>query len=576
MPITLKSFDNDAMSGKYKKGTYENFSRTQPNESIHNATILTPERKGYTNKRAIFNDQGDNDDGIEFDDTRIETPKLLRRDKSFNSSEIPSGYRSSFTTRQPQDPFVTTTKVPLKNDGPSENRRPSTPKIAVVDKINKYKSRNGTPLRNSPIVSSDHRDFSFDNGNHHDEADIIRNLRIIADDNTFQPNNIPANNGRVKRSKRSDDDVTMSPPSSLKMKPWKFQKDAKHDRSNKLNDDIIEADHTSGEIEFDSSDEDDNEEGKKDSYKVFEKKIQDSSHFDRVTTPTLSMRNNDNASPSDSYKKDHSILYRSADRGDEGDAQENALDKLSDIWGGMTSEKVLDQINSSFSYLKEQDTKLNQSEHIPQINFDNEIDINSDEGSADDSDPEILQELDSHLPRSELPTSDHHRSEIYKSERNYNAHSYNTGVHRIPISKVSSPIKVIEDTTNPSLPTRPKYSQLSGRYARQVMKEKRESIQNHELSSNAVPVQRADDYDYDYVAWPRSRWVKLRNLLALEKLTENIIVNSDLVLNSFECSSKQELKERIKYLKEYERHKFHSRKITTPKQMKKSVGKKKL
>lgn len=194
----------------------------------------------------------------------LETPKSFRQDNSMR-----------FSTRK------TTIKVPLRN-GDEEGRRVSTP--TVMERLTKYRSRNGTPLRTSSgrkpslindnnVTSPASNQFSGTmnndtahkqlgngdniNNNQDDNVDensniidreredaLIKQRKLISDDNKFSPNQsstklfkttsyhnsqngFPNNSSPTKVHSRSFNDVDQpirSPPSNLKVRPLDFDK----------------------------------------------------------------------------------------------------------------------------------------------------------------------------------------------------------------------------------------------------------------------------------------------------------------------------------------------------------------
>lgn len=156
----------------------------------------------------------------EFDDTRIETPKILRNELLNNSY---STSNSDAINATPDKPYVfrkSTTLIPLKDHG-SNIKESSRAKHPFAYR---YRSRNGTPLRKPPIkLDNNHGNFTADTAKS-DTKLISPNNKL--NPGQLQPTNLalmqeiqyssPTRNGSYKRQTFS------SSPASLKMKPLSF------------------------------------------------------------------------------------------------------------------------------------------------------------------------------------------------------------------------------------------------------------------------------------------------------------------------------------------------------------------
>lgn len=499
-------------------------------------SALSSPRRSKNTQRNVFNESSDD----EFDDTeienRIDTPKTLRRDISNNTYDL-----SSNISRQKLQTVTTT--IPLKDEAPgSRDVAPSTPSKQLLDKINRYRSRNGTPLKQSPIVSSPK--YSAEETD--PEAEIIRNLKLINDHNKFVPD-----------YQSHGSNVTMSPPSNLKIRPLKFGNTSEKD-----------------DIEFDPSDLENTTPKKALNILPSEllKPMVASDVFsaqkpnDKVRTALFSPKVSNGKLSSDVFNPEVTPLRSTSEsivtnvksnpqeilENDRIDEDEIDIDRLTETVRseGLTKEEIMEQINSSVNLLKEKDIFRTKPDEIPQFN-DNEILASNDEEAS--SDDEILQELDSHLPRSELLPSD--RSGIRGFAKEISDDELE---RRKPISKISSPVKILEAPE-----TKRESNSLSGQYARHLMRKRREKVktkiqttlQSGDNTSLNVHVSNTEHSitPEEYSEWPSQKWRKLQKLLDLPTLTEDIIINSDLVLNNLKCSSKQELKDRVQYLQEYRR-----------------------
>lgn len=177
----------------------------------------------------LVSDEEDDMKDLEFEDTRLETPKSSR-----------------YSTQR------TTIKVPLKS-GDEQSQRITTP--TVMERLTKYKSRNGTPLRTSskrkstgpsdPMIASSPKEADPNIIDREREDTLIKQRKLISDDNKFSPNDtsvklfktsdfshtaphVPTTHSSPTRvHSRSFNDVDpkiQSPPSNFRIRPLNFDK----------------------------------------------------------------------------------------------------------------------------------------------------------------------------------------------------------------------------------------------------------------------------------------------------------------------------------------------------------------
>lgn len=178
------------------------------------------------------------DNDLEFDDTKLETPRSFRHENS-------TRYSTKYSTKR------TTMKIPLKTGDEEHNQKLGTP--TVMERLTKYRSRNGTPLR--PNLGSEEK--LTENSNLIDKAredTLIKLRKLISDDNKFSPNDsstklfksveypqkhhndrLTTRSSPTRINSRSFDEMgshIQSPPSNLKIRPFDFDKLNQEDNKN--------------------------------------------------------------------------------------------------------------------------------------------------------------------------------------------------------------------------------------------------------------------------------------------------------------------------------------------------------
>lgn len=432
-------------------------------------------------------------DDIEFDDTRIETPRELRRERprlaqnNVSLSDITEpnvkerSLRSELTSRSPFKSGILSDKSQLNNISLNNGSR-------LVGRDAAYRTRNGTPLKHVQNRSSNF------------ETPLpIRNKyktdlsgKLISNDNKFSPNTSTSIRQGPQNPSNS---FTITPPSNLKVRPVSFNRhvestisptkperrkiDVNENYDNKM---------SNQDIEFDSSDEEEYPIKKAESIK------RHASHSDEKRA-----------------KKDtQKLANHEADRNREED-------------GDISRSEILDRINATINSLieKENSRPFLSSKQSPRSHILDENDLVHDESSSS-SPGDILNELDSFM------------STKRKGDDNIHA-------KRITPPFVDSPNPMQPKKTNS--PTA--LTKLSGKYAREVLRKRK-----HGENAITKPNQEISDE-----LWPVSKWSKLNRILKLKSLSRLDIVNSHILLQKLGCKSKADLEQRVNFLIRYNKAK---------------------
>lgn len=570
MSTTLKSFDLD------------------DDNSFISRKPQTPKLRGLNTRNqqlSIFRSRETIEDDIEFDDTRMD----MTEQGAFNIEGMNGGNRRRSNV-YPQSNYLvknTTTTVPLKDTSYSESRsRPnrspyvgSTPDV-MLGRINKHRSRNGTPLKLPPLNSS-HLSSDSERQNQkilpeeNVEDSLIKHRKLISDDNKFSPGNARGTvntrnslNGLqdgspTRRNDRPIIENVTTPPSNLKVRPFSFESASKKLPSlsgpGKKLFDISKEEHSNeNDIEFDSSDIDDNGTSGNIHLSSFSKLNGQIEH----QSPNLQTTTHSQAKPNFNQElgyQSEGILVSQPERHSppriekntensvenfDKQKNENGLDTKSayEEYGDISRAEILEKINSTINTLIERDRSASSplkeaTLKEDRISLDNAnlIESISDDDSSDESPDEILNELDS----------------VFHSNLS------NSGIQNIEIMKEKSPA---EDRGSPyerrakATPIRTHYSRLSDKYARQILKRRKNESNTKEVypdmdvrENNDVPLA------YESTEWPTEKWLKLNKVLQLEKLTKKDIINSEVLLSRLGCSSKEELKQRVEFLIQFNR-----------------------
>ncbi|CCE73230.1 Piso0_000259 [Millerozyma farinosa CBS 7064] len=426
---------------------------------------------------------------IEFDDTRIETPRELRRERpwimqssvSLSDQTEPNVkgrfLRSDSTSRSPFKGGIISDKSQSINMSSNNG-----PRLAGRDSA--YRTRNGTPLKQvqnrsstfeTPLrVREKHKDGSSD--------------KLISNDNRFSPNNSTSIRSGPQNPSNS---FTLTPPSNLKVRPVSFDRQegstispTKPERRKMDMNENDENKKSNQDIEFDSSDEEE--------YAI--------KNVESVQRPA----------PHSEEKKAKKDTSKVANHEVERNKEED---------GDISRSEILERINATINSLieKENSRPFLSSRQSPRSHISDENHSAQDDSSS--SSPEdILNELDSFMST--------------KRKGDDNIHEKETA----PLLEDSPRSTDPKKTASPTFLTK-----LSGKYAREVIRKRK-----YGENANTKPNQESSD-----VLWPVSKWSKLNRILKLKSLSRSDIINSDILLKKLGCKSKDDLEQRINFLISY-------------------------
>lgn len=483
-------------------------------------------------KEKMFSDEDDSDNDLDFDETNLETPKGFKplRDPTTNNNS------SSFAPKGLYKTQSRTVKVPLKDDSSA-----IAPKRSASTPVSKYRSRNGTPLRQPPITSTA---LELDE-EEHEEATIIKNGKLISDENRYSPN-LP-NLSKLKSPRKSPirnvnvPSNVISPPPNFKLTPVDF---LFLSRSNgkKSNDKADEIPQSNGkDIEFDPSDDDEVD------------KVEQ--QIEHVEVEKIQVHGNSNGSPIDRSKKfkTHPTFIVELNLMLETPPQPSNIPSSSPSPdpNDISRADILERINSTIQSIKERElNELKSSSPIkrpsllgresPQaqyphrhlqgpnedFNFNGEDDIKEVEeliGLDDDMDENdnILQEIDTYLPTSPAQIETKIRGGLL-------------------VNNVES--------------DSPQLSKFPGGYERSMLAENLSIPPETDTMPFSTTTGSTSSARASKNEWSTSKWLKLKKILALKKLTLFEIINNSIIQESL-AISKKDLANRVHFLMELERHK---------------------
>ncbi|CUM49931.1 unnamed protein product [Debaryomyces tyrocola] len=564
MSATLKSFDSNDDSIAFRK--------------IRSPKLRNLNRRDQNDPG--FYGNGHYEDDIEFDDTRMDIDDM-KPNSPFNDENMSNNRRSGHDSFLQHDYVIrdTTTKVPLK-DSPRTNKA-STPDM--LDRINKYRSKNGTPLRLPPLNSSQ---FSnSDNESHsiliEDKAEdsLIKHRKLISDDNKFSPGRTQGSlkkvardtsNGHIvasptKTMNRPINEAIITPPSNLKVRPFIFGSasrklpSASVSRKGLPGKTHVSTSKHDEDIEFDSSDVDGEDgDGATRSRLLSSTTRFNPSNSNQIPKPSSDIKQHTHTN---NYNKDDSIELR--DEQHISQANPTFESKIEDIqntsiketnkkekYGDISRAEILEKINSTINSLMEKDklasspSKINVEDILPQ-NIDKEI-VPAE--SSDESPEEIINELDSFFSGNKSNTGNQGSADFnHRSPSKFSVSNNDQGL-------------ISNGQLSRATPIRTHYSRLSGKYARQIMnRRKNENATNKAYPD--MPVLQDSNNIAPGPEWPTSKWLKLNKILQLGKIAKKDILNSEVLIQKLGCASRGELKQRIEFLIQFN----ESRKINRPK-----------
>lgn len=578
MSAVLNSFDRNKES-------------PQSNETLEgiNRNTGIGYRKNRTESiRNVFN--SDDDDDMEFEDSIIETPKqqFPRKDNiSFSGTRLSS---RNFTENEQSEFIVknTVVKIPLKGgDEDMGPRKFSTPNL--VNRMNRYGVRNGTPLKLPPVNSSSIQESAEVPTNQVEEFKedtLIRSRKLISDDNKLSPGRIPTRKSSLSRLSpqkvnispnriRSNiiDDKHSSPPSNLKVKP--------------LNVTTIQANNTvhtdlpnDVDIEFDSSDnenKDNNNEaienrngnnqnisGNKinikdsnnDSYNHMTK-MTDESNIQPLDTKFYPGQSNNGIAKANFYSNDSNSANP---RSPLAKRESNQVSSPNIAIGDISRADLLERINNTINSIKEYEK--NSSPIIPNQTTNKDFHgfqptVINDYSSLSESPVELLDQLDSHLfnnkgPLKRKPDLD----DAFLPDFDLNTEVLSVA-RPFTMNGSSSALKYAENITDEMNVENFNASIVDNHQEQQNIEQQNTEQQNTEQQNSSEQQDRTEQQNRNenHVIddWPVYKWSKLMRIISLNKFSKKDIINNGFLRSSLGCLSKQEFQLRVEFLMEFKR-----------------------
>lgn len=420
----------------------------------------------------------DSEHELEFDDElELQTPRKLRIGRTSNSLSTNGAEPSSQGIVEQS----TVLKLPLKGDAGArlQAETPSRLSPSTYARINKYQSRNGTPLKMPPIVSSVQESMDED-----DEIQI-RETKLLTDDNKLDTAaSSPLRTAVV--------DLQHSSP----VKSYKIIEKTQLGTPPKYNIRSRPVNENSTERKNDTS----------------RQRLPNPSPTIRENRPSL--RSESLPAPNPSARRSLPLL-----RSERSSFLKHDL-QLPD----MSRAEILERMNESILSLIENDTHSRRKSREEESHEVENIPDNSDESSGE-SPEKILDEIDMVLNSTRQPSSD----VGHRPRKRAGLPSLDENSRRIE----SSPRKRRKKTaTNHRNISEPEHTKTGSKVAPDSL--------------------RSDEVAY-YGDWPEQRWNKLDQLIRLNLMSREEIIDSDHVLREFNCVNKNELRQRVDFLTEYDK-----------------------
>lgn len=500
-------------------------------------------------------------------DERINTPKSVRG--------------NSFIKR-------TTVKVPLKDDKTTNMKRSGTP--TVVNKLTQYQSRNSTPLKKG-LSDNDREDT------------LIREAKLISEDNELAY----GSPGRsfLKPTTKSPFmfEKTIGSPPSFKIKPVDLDKKGEIEVTVKGTEDI----------EYESAGSDDDMQGPsvkepspkapntRNSPALSDKGPRIPSSFG-IISPNRPMSSERNVphrgistvDPQFRKNRDVKKFYpRSHDRSSSRHVsppaplvrltspnerpQTQFRDRPNNIASSVEAESISTTIDKGSlqvgipSRIEVEHDRAEIMEKIdPRMSFeDNEIDLESGI-SSDDNAAELLNELDSFLPKSSPNKLFNGRqwngdtATVNRTTVNGNLNrEYERNIDLSMRSRIRRPLSNTPELT----PIRKHYGRLNERFARHLNNKRKQEkkpelptqfelteSEKLEIPEPESPEEEAEkeeeeaEKEEEREIWTNHKWKKLNKLIMCGKFTIQDILNSQVSTKWFQCKNKEDLKQRIEFL----------------------------
>ena len=492
----------------------------------------------------------DSDEDIEFDNTQIESPKSLTNlSKQFRSRDGDDSndyIEKNNSVKIPLNDNKVDTKS-IRSSPPHRNgiegQTKSPPKEQNVAKL--YEK-----LQENEIVDGGN-DFLQDNV----EDSLIKHRKLISNNNrvnlngndssfsTAKRNAVERNqfSSPIQRGDSADNIIRTSPPSHMKVRPFKFPESPSKSGSRRR--DFYG--NRDNDIEFDSSDVENDDTlakekkgdqgtkiantGLETPRDQFPKEMETSTHtrksniFGSVPFYTDNKEDSSAALASNEGSRAGAGM-KETDPIAKGDTKSPIGNNLHRNYGDVSREEILDKINATIDSLMEKD-RSSASPPKKYVYEESKRSPSSDGSVSSGSQDEIFNELDSILTNSSRPPAK--TSSIRASSKSHLNSTANRNIS-------------IEQKNNEGSPG---MNILEGKYARELLQKK---------NMHAKKMSHVDPFSQYSVhkknaAWSRDKWAKLRRLVKTKSLSREDIVNSEILQRRLE-SSKEELSKRVAFL----------------------------
>ncbi|EGV61923.1 hypothetical protein PSN45_000616 [Yamadazyma tenuis] len=519
--------------------------------------------RSKVHNRVLQSNNGDesSSEDSEFED--LETPKIIRnshRNDSINNSGI-------FSIKS------TTIKVPL-NSSAKKGKQPSTP----------HNNKKNTKTASSPVSNR----FNGSGVLKDREDSLIRENKLISDDNQFSPN-LKGRSGLLKSTENSSSkiigDHPMPSPGRTKIKRFDFEKLKEKNVSKKgdehkpmrKEDPVIRLFQAPvvGMVNGGNNDvdEDDGEFGSSDNQEDPDKlsmKPQVDNFTIRTASPKLDKIDDIVINQANTNNIASSLETDSVLTGVLG--KRSLQDGTSRVDFDLSNNKPLSHLNHTISVITERNDNI--SKNI-KMDLDRELSSDEHEVSMDENSSALLNELNSYsfIPKFQSPAkpsapsiSAGPKSKTRLTSSRVSTPKFGTRMGRLPRvnrNQNQSPNPQVGkfttsgSSTNHSnkqfkpemTPIRKHYDRLENKYAKHIMNKRRNSAMEPEpeVEEESITHNRLPKPSQLNKPWPEEKWEKLNQLLKSPTLTVEDILNSDTVQDKLDIS-KSDLEERIKFL----------------------------
>ncbi|CAH6721044.1 hypothetical protein CLIB1444_05S02344 [[Candida] jaroonii] len=214
----------------------------------------------------------------------------------------------------------------------------------------------------------------------------------------------------------------------------------------------------------------------------------------------------------------------------------------------------------------------------PRMSFeDNEIDLESGI-SSDDNAAQLLNELDSFLPKSSPNKLNFTNGRQWNGTTNGNSNGRDYGVRGLngldnsSINRARINRRPLNSTTPELTPIRKHYGRLNERFARHLNNKRKqerkselatqfeltesEKLEIPEPESPEEEAEQEEQEEENQDVWTNHKWRKLNKLIMCGKFTIQDILNSQVSTKWFQCKNKEDLKQRIEFLIQFNEYRI--------------------